>query len=103
MSTSQESRWRPPAGCRPAAAAADRWLGRGEPAVVGLAAVVVAVAVWRRSPVDAGVAVLGAVALVRRWTFAVGLALLAGAATVRSVDSGRLAARPIDSVRSLGG
>ena len=55
--------------------------------MVGLAAVVVAVAVWRRSPVDAGVAVLGAVALVRRWTFALGLALLAGVATVRSVDA----------------
>ncbi len=55
--------------------------------MVGLAAVVVAVAVWRRSPVDAGVAVLGAVALVRRWTFALGLAVLAGVATVRSVDS----------------
>src|SRR6478735_6101521 len=86
VSTSQESRWRPPPGAVQVRRRI-RWLGRGEPAVVGLAAVVVAVAVWRRSPVDAGVAVLGAVALVRRWTFAVGLALLAGVATVRSVDS----------------
>ena len=44
------------AGCRPRPPSV-RWLGRGEPAVVVLAAVVVAVAVWRRSPVDAGVAV----------------------------------------------
>ena len=86
VSTSQESRWRPSPGAVHGRRRI-RWLGRGEPAVVGLAAVVVAVAVWRRSPVDAGVAVLGAVALVRRWTFALGLALLAGVATVRSVDS----------------
>ena len=86
VSTSQEARWRP----SPGAVHVRRgmaWLGRGEPAVVGLAAVVVAVAVWYRSPVDAGAAVLGAVALVQRWTFALGLALLAGVATVRSIDS----------------
>lgn len=59
----------------------------GEPAVAGLVAVVVALAIWRRSIADAAMLTLAASVLVRRWTFTIGLVVVASFATVRSVDA----------------
>ncbi len=62
-------------------------LARGQPAAAGLVAVVIAVAVWRRSMGDALVLAGFATLVSRRWTFGIALGALAGFAALRAGES----------------
>jgi competence protein ComEC len=62
-----------------------RWLAPGEPAVVVLLAVVVALVAWRRSFVEALVLAIAALAVTGRWRLGVGVAVIALFVVARSI------------------